>query len=65
LVDKQMSEAFRDIIFSFWIAHKQMSEEKLSSDDDKQLEEHKQSNVGETYDYLPQGFFFIYVYFCM
>lgn len=25
-----------------------MSEEKLSSDDDKQLEEHKQSNVGET-----------------
>jgi len=34
-----------------------MSEEKLLSNNDKQLEEHKQTNVGETYDYLPQGSF--------
>lgn len=35
------------------LVDEQMSEENLSSDDDKQPEEHKQTNVGETYDYLP------------
>jgi hypothetical protein len=58
------------------LVDEQMSEENLSSDDDKQPEEHKQTNVGETYDYLPcvqgvtishkpQVSFFIYVYFYM
>jgi hypothetical protein len=36
---------------------KQIKEEKHILDDEQQPKERKQNNVGDTYDYLPQGIF--------
>jgi hypothetical protein len=43
-----------------------MSEEKPPLDGEQPPKEQEQNNVGDTYDYLPQGIFFnLYLFFFM
>jgi len=59
--EKTMASPTRETLSSdSELIDKQVREEKFPLHDEQQLKE--QNNVVDTYDYLPQGIFFIYIY---
>jgi len=59
--EKTMASPTRETLSSdSKLIDKQVREEKLPLDDEQQPKE--QNDVVDTYDYLPQGIFFIYIY---